>query len=277
MSACTQFKILQRRLKFRNPNHLVSLPDDFTFSRDELISAESYLEKLLKLGISWTYPGDINYPKQFLKMKEPPLFLEYNGKPLWKDNECLSIVGARKIHSLSEEWLKTQLVSFLEKKNICTVSGGAFGVDQLVHLISAKQGVGTIVIVPSGLVDLYPQNLHLHFQLCDPKLICFLSEFEIDQKLHKSHFFFRNRLIAALGAMTLLVQAEIKSGSLLTTHHALEIGRPVLTLPAHPMLKGFGGNIKLLQDGAYLVSSSLDLLEVWNGEIMSKNYIMTKD
>ena len=71
--------------------------------------------------------------------------------------------------------------------------------------------------------------------------------------------------------MTLIIQAELKSGSLLTVHHALENGRLVLTLPAHPMTIGFTGNIKLLQDGAYLVSSALDLLEIWNGEIMSNS------
>lgn len=269
MNEAILFKILHRQLKFRNPNHLLACPQNLLFTDAEFKASTHYLQSLVDLGISWTYPGHEMYPLQFLRMKEPPLFFEYKGSPFWLYQNCLSIVGTRKMHSLSEGWLKTHLAEYLENKNVCIVSGGAFGVDQLSHLVSLKKSKNTIVVVPSGLVDLYPQNLKQIFQFFDPQLICYVSEFEINQTLHKSHFFYRNRLIAALGEMTLVVQAELKSGSLLTVHHALENGRPVLTIPAHPMSSGFAGNIKLLRDGAYLISSSLDLLEFWNAEIKS--------
>ena len=269
MNEAILFKILHRQLKFRNPNHWLQRPAHFVYSAQEFNSAKNYLLSLDAAGISWTYPGHQNYPKQFTQMKEPPLFFEYKGRPLWTLQPCLSVVGTRQIHSQSQEWIKTQFVDFLKKEKVCVVSGGAYGVDQLVHQITLKEGGCTIVVVPSGLIDIYPGNLLTALRFFDFQQICFVSEFETGQTLHKSHFFYRNRLIAAFGVMTLMIQAEIKSGSLLTVHHALENGRQVLTLPAHPVTSGFSGNIKLLQDGAYLVSSSLDLLEIWNGEIMS--------
>ena len=263
------FKALHRHLKFRNPNHLLKIPSNFLPGPEQSQAAEKYLAGLYEKGISWTHPGHFHYPAQFLKMKEPPLFLEYKGEPFWQSHPCLAVVGARKIHTLSENWMNQQLGHYLKMQDVCIVSGGAYGVDQQAHLLSVKNEKPTIVIVPSGLIDLYPKNLTQVFKFLNPELVTFLSEFENHQVLHKSHFFYRNRLIAALGEMTLIIQAEIKSGSLLTVHHALENGRPVLTLPAHPSLTGFSGNIKLLQDGAYLISSSLDLLEFWNGEIRS--------
>ncbi|MFZ3230308.1 MAG: DNA-processing protein DprA [Pseudobdellovibrio sp.] len=278
MNKAILFKVLHRRFKFRNPNQWLDLPEDFKYTQLEYESALKYLETLWRLNIKWTYPGHEQYPKNFLKMKEPPLFIEYLGKPFWNSHPCLSIVGSRKIHSLTEAWLKLHLSEYLSKQavhagvTVCVVSGGAYGVDQLAHFIAIKQASPTVVVVPSGLIDMYPKNLKENL---NSELVCYLSEFETDQKLHKSHFYFRNRLIAALGEITFMVQADIKSGSLLTVHHALENGRPIITLPSHPQLIGFGGNLKLLQDGAYMVSSSLDLFEFWNAEITTKNYLMT--
>lgn len=276
MNEAILFKILHRKNKFRNPNHLTTLPSSFTYTANECSEAEKYLESLWKLGISWTYPGQPYYPKNFLKMKEPPLFLEYKGEPFWMNHKCLSVVGTRKAHALTESWLKLQLSDYLQKQidlekteiRPCLVSGGAIGVDQLSHAVAIKNQMPTIAIVPSGLTELYPKNLNA---FSDSKWMCFMSEFEISQKLFKSHFYFRNRLIAALGEMTLVVQADVKSGSLLTVHHALENGRPVLTIPSHPEMHGFAGNLKLLQDGAYLISSGLDLSEFWRAELTSNS------
>ncbi len=277
MNQGLQFKILQRQLKFRNPNHDLRLPIEFTFSRSEYLSALDYLQSLKKHGIDWTYPGHENYPHQFLRMKEPPLFLEYRGAPFWKTYHCLSIVGARKMHQLTESWMLQHLTDYMTKQRVCIVSGGAFGVDQMAHVIALKKGLPTVAIVPSGLIDIYPDNLEKKLLGINSELVCFLSEFEIYQKMHKAHFYYRNRLISALGSIVLVTQADIKSGSFLTVHHALENGRPVLTLPAHPQLLGFKGNIKLLQEGAGLVANSLDLLEFWNAERVSDEMLLTKD
>lgn len=266
MEKAVLFKILQRKLKFRNPQHLVELNKEFIYTETEYTSANEYLHELRRNNINYSYPEKEDYPEEFLKMKEPPLFIEYSGAPLWKSNAFISVVGSREVQPLSEQWLKQQFSDFVVQSGVGVVSGGANGVDQLSHLIALKNNVPTIVVLPSGLLNLYPPTLN-NFKPKEPcGNICFLTEFEIHQKLHRSHFFIRNRLIAALGKITLVVQATVKSGSMLTVHHCLEMGKPVSTIPAHPELCGFDGNLKLLHEGAYSVRNFKDLHEFWVAE-----------
>lgn len=266
MDKAVLFKIIQRKYKFRNPYHLTVLPKDFIYTESEYNSAKEYIQSLAKYNIQYSHPEKDDYPKEFLKMKEPPLFFEYYGAAIWKSSEFISVVGSREIHSITERWMKTHLTDFLRHERIGIVSGGANGVDQLSHLIAIKNNMPTIFILPSGLLHLYPSTLSSIKSDYMNKNICFLSEFEIHQKLHKSHFYFRNRLIAAFGRITLVTQASLKSGSLLTVHHCLEMGKPVVTIPAHPEINGFDGNLKLLYEGAYMVRNFIDLLEFWIAE-----------
>ncbi|MGZ3726140.1 MAG: DNA-processing protein DprA [Pseudobdellovibrio sp.] len=269
MKQALYFKILQRRNRYRNSSHVTELPLGLIYTQTEYDEAQSYLRQLDQLQIQYTYPGHEFYPPAFLHMKEPPLFLEYMGRPVWLDNEMISIVGSREITDLTESWMKFHLSEFLNQnpQRVGIVSGGARGVDQTSHLIAIKNKKPTVFVLPSGLLDLYPKNLA---QFRDDYLsasdVCFLTEFEIHQKIHKSHFYFRNRLIAALGKMTFVTQSSLKSGSLLTVHHSLEIGKPVLTVPSHPEMHGHAGNIKLMQEGAFMVSSYHDLLDFWVAE-----------
>lgn len=266
----TYFKIIQRRLRYRNPNSILTIPKDFQFSKDELKQAQAYIEHIQTKNINSTCPGESDYPISFYYMKEPPLFLEYLGPPVWLHSKFISVVGSRSIHPITESWMRLNMTEFLNSANIGVVSGGAIGVDQLAHLISLKDNRPTVFVLPSGLEQLYPKNL-LEFQKTfTHSQSCFLTEFELNQKIHKSHFYFRNRLIAALGEMMLVTQASLKSGSLLSVHHCLENGRAVIVVPAHPELLGFEGNLKLLKEGAYPVVNKTDLLEFWRAEIFSK-------
>ncbi len=269
MQQALYFKILQRRNRYRNSNNVTELPFGLIYTEAEYEEALQYIKRLEQLQIQYTYPGHECYPPAFLKMKEPPLFLEYVGRPLWLESEMLAVVGSREITSYTESWMKTHLAEFLnaEGLNVGIVSGGARGVDQTSHLIAIKNKKPTVFVLPSGLMDLYPRNLvQFREDYLLNSAICFVTEFETHQKIHKDHFYFRNRLIAALGKMTFVTQSSLKSGSLLTVHHCLEIGKPVLTVPAHPEMHGHAGNIKLMQDGAFVVSSSSDLLDFWVAE-----------
>jgi DNA processing protein len=203
-------------------------------------------------------------------MKEPPVFFEFKGEPFWRSHKLISVVGSRQIAELSKNWMKNQLSLFLQKNDIAVVSGGAIGIDQLAHLVAVKNKKPTIFVLPSGIENKYPNNL-IEFEKAEfSPQTCFLSEFESNQRIHKSHFYFRNRLIAALGELTLIVQASLKSGSLLTVHHCLENGKPLLVIPSHPEIIGFEGNLKLIREGAYPITSEQDLLDFWNAEFHAK-------
>lgn len=271
MQNAIYYKILQRRNNYRNPKSVTQIPMDLVYTESEYKEAYHYIQSLELSGIKFTHPEHKFYPQAFLKMREPPLFLEYLGEPLWMSSDFISIVGSREIDMLTEKWMRQHITEFLTENTTKqgVVSGGARGVDQLAHTIAIKCNKPTIFVLPSGLCELYPSQLKSFHQQINLYPICFLSEFEMTQTIRKAHFYFRNRLIAALGDMTLVTQATLKSGSLLTVHHCLENGRPVLVVPAHPEMHGFDGNIRLLRDGAYLINNSDDLLDFWKAESSS--------
>ena len=155
--------------------------------------------------------------------------------------------------------MKIELRSLIQTSDFRVVSGGAIGVDILSHAISVYENRPTVAILPSGLSNLYPSD----FKRLAPALLrsggVIVSEFESTDAAHKHHFFYRNRLIAALGLVTVVVQAQERSGTFLTVHHALQNGKPVLVVPSHPQLSCFRGNQILLQDGASPVYSGADI------------------
>lgn len=279
MQVAIFFKILQKRNWYRNRQNLSVLPTDFIYTEEEYNEARDYILRLGPCGISYTYPQHPFYPEAFLKMKEPPLFLEYIGEPYWMQTPFLAVVGSREISPLTERWMQTHLSTFLSGNNpeVGVVSGGARGVDQIAHLTAIKCRAPTVVMLPTGLDNMYPQSLQNWRDHLSGNLICFMSEFARHEKIHKAHFYFRNRLIAALGRATLVTQSTLKSGSLLTVHHSLESGRPVLTVPSHPEINGFEGNLRLLQDGAFLVTSGRDLLDFWKSESSSSQSFTSDD
>lgn len=272
MNNAILFKALQRHFKFRNPDSKTDFGFDSKslLSGEEIISAEKYIAELIKKEIRYTYPGELNYPAAFYKMIEPPLFLEYIGDPVWMTHQIFSIVGSRKIHSFTERWLNSEIPLFLQNKpDVAIASGGAFGVDQCAHWIAVKSERPTVVILPCGVENLFPQNLNTLKKHVLATGGCFLSEFESHQDVRKHFFFFRNRLIAAIANITMVAQAEKRSGSFLTVHHALNNGKILITLPAHPMMTEFSGNQQLLSDGCHFVLTNKDLLNIWDSEFWS--------
>ena len=269
MTNAIYFKWLQRQNKFRNPDSILRKPDFFEISKYQKEEIQKYLDGLTAQKISYTYPSHPDYPMAFYLMKEPPLFLEYIGQPIWNQHPMIAVVGSRKCHSLTRHWIQTELFQFLKDSKMTVVSGGAQGVDQLAHLIAIKAQLPTVVVLPTGLNEIFPSDLKDLKNAILHQNGCFISEFETDQKVRKSFFYLRNRLIAAMGKFCLIVQAGQKSGTMLTVHHALEFGRPVLTLPAHPLMVDFSGNVKLVQDGAYVIYKSNDLHVFWLAESWS--------
>lgn len=272
MKQAILFKALQRSLGFRNPEAIIKITSKIALrvSVQELLSAERYLLSLADKGIKFTYPGHEAYPQSFYKMLEPPLFLEYLGKPAWLTHQALAIVGSRKIHSFTQAWIQREIPAFLEAKPaVAIVSGGAAGVDQCAHWAAVKVSCPTIVVLPCGIEKLFPQNLNKLKKYILESGGCFLSEFECDQSVRKHFFYFRNRLITNLSQLTMIAQAERKSGSFLTVHHALQNGRMMVTLPAHPEMSGFSGNLHLMREGCFYVLTNKDLLNFWEAESWS--------
>lgn len=214
---------------------------------------------LMKKGIQLVCYGEDLYPSSCYRMEEPPLTLSYQGAPAWQGSEALSVVGSREPAFESLQWMEKEFSAFCLKARPCVVSGGARGIDQKAHAIAVRSGLKTVVVLPSGLGALYPESLR---EWMEPVLAqggCFLSEYAFEQRMHKHLFHHRNRLIAALGKATLLVEARRRSGTLITAQQALHLGRPVWVIPGHPLDGHFGGSLDLLTEGACLIRDAEDL------------------
>ena len=149
---------------------------------------------------------------------------------------------------------------FLKTSQSVTVSGAAFGVDQLVHRLSVRNALPTIAFIPSGLGKIYPYRFKNDIEEILIARGSVMSEFLPNQEMKKHHFERRNRLISALSEVLFIVEARRKSGSLITARLALSQNKTLCILPSSPMQAQNLGNLDLLFDGAHPIRDDEDLL-----------------
>jgi DNA processing protein len=233
------------------PRNFKNLESDLRIIRD----------RCLEEGISWVTMFDSTYPDAFRNLPQQPVVLFYQGDwSVLNRNMMITVVGSRNYDVYAEQMV-TQLLRDSVHSGMIVASGLAYGVDSLAHRVAVDLHKPTIGIIGSGLdtVNFYPQqHLALKKQMIDYGGLV-ISEYPPGTEPRTFHFPARNRLLAALSRVTLVVQAHYKSGSLITAKEALEQGKTVATIPARITDKGYSGNIELLKQGAQLVSSSEEL------------------
>ncbi len=241
------------------------------FWLDQLVpvTQDLYARELeyLNEDFKFIFYGQKLFPLSLSKMSDPPLALSYQGNFLTVTLDTISIVGSREPHELSSDWMQMELYHFLKKYRPTVVSGGARGVDQKAHLISTLLEVPTVVVLPSGLAQKYPA-LWNH-QQWKSKTVVFVSEMLLSAKISKRNFSSRNRLIAAWGLVTLIIEAHRRSGTLMTAHHALVEGKPVWVVPGHPQMPAFAGSLDLSFDHAQIVRNASDLSTLFEAEFLN--------
>ena len=200
------------------------------------------------------------YPQGWLQIKNPPLVLFYMGNPCWLNTDMLSIVGRRELRPHTQEWMNHQLPLYFNLKSKVIVSGGARGVDSVAHKLALVHGLKTIYILPSGLTNPYPHRLKGELHSLIKSGASFISSYWPDQIMHKSHFHFRNELIATLTPHTFIIEAEVRSGSMKTAHLALKYGNNIGILPSFPTDYGFSGSLQLIYDGAQMIRDYQDMI-----------------
>jgi DNA processing protein len=158
-------------------------------------------------------------------------------------------------------------VDFFEKQVCYSVSGGARGIDQKAHSLSLLAETPTVAFLPSGMNALYPRQFSDWIKPIVQQGGAVISEYEDEQEMQKHHFLQRNRLISALAEATLIIEAGLKSGTLLTAKQSVEQSRPVWVLPGHPLDSGFKGSVNLICEGATPVRDAQDLSVLFDSEI----------
>ncbi|MCL5407457.1 MAG: DNA-processing protein DprA [Patescibacteria group bacterium] len=221
---------------------------------------EKEWEKLQKYKIDILIYPDKDYPKLLKEIPDPPGILYVRGKILPSDEIALAVVGSRKFTSYGEQ-ATYELVYSLASQKITIVSGLALGIDTLAHRAALEAGGRTLAVLGCGLDQIYPVS---NIRLAD-KIIAgsgaIISEFPLGTPALRFNFPIRNRIIAGLSLGTLVVEAALNSGSLLTATAAIDYNREVFAVPGSIFSETSCGTNRLIKMGAKMVTSFEDILE----------------
>lgn len=234
---------------------LDAVPDDLDAQVDRLLAwlAEGDDHHVLTLG-------DPRYPAELLQMADPPLMLYVLGDvQALHHARRLAIVGSRNPTPQGETNAR-QFAQALGQAGVCVVSGLALGVDGAAHDGALLGGAPTVAVVGTGLDRVYPKrHLTLAHRIASQGAI--VSEYPLGTPPLRENFPQRNRIIAGLSQGTLVVEAAVQSGSLITARLAAEQGREVFAIPGSIHAPQSRGCHALIRQGAKLVESAQDILE----------------
>ena len=221
-------------------------------------SAEAALQWEMQDGCRLLLLQDDDFPEMLTQGITPPPVLFLRGNAELLHTPSAAIVGSR--HATPQAMrIAKDFGRALSEKGIPVVSGMASGIDTAAHQGALQADGGTIAVWGTGIDRIYPpSNKNLAYEIAERGLI--VSEFPLDTRPFAGNFPRRNRLIAALSQLTLVVEAALESGSLITAKLAAEMGREVMAVPGsidNPHSKGCH---KLIKDGAKLVECLDDIL-----------------
>lgn len=223
--------------------------------------AQDELRAVEKAGACLLIVDVAPYPSLLARIEDAPPVLIAKGHVTLFDKKALAMVGARNASAAGIRFAR-ELAVGLATSGLCIVSGLARGIDAAAHEGAlASPGGGTIACVAGGLdVHYPPENSGLYDRIAAEGLL--LSEQPLGTVPQGRHFPRRNRIISGVSQATVVVEAALKSGSLITARVAAEQGREVMAVPGSPADPRTQGCNQLIREGATLVQSVQDILEV---------------
>ncbi|MEI6477982.1 MAG: DNA-processing protein DprA [bacterium] len=202
------------------------------------------------------------YPVLLRESKGHPKLLYASGEVTLCELPSISIIGSRRVSDYGERMVR-QLVPGLVRSGLVIVSGLAYGVDGYAHSVALQNEGKCVVVLGSGLDRPYPQrNVGLYGKILESGG-CAFSEYPLGTGPQSYHFPARNRIVAALSPVTLIIEAGEQSGTLITARFALEAGREVCVVPGDVTREQSRGILSLLKQGAHPVGSVEDILELY--------------
>ena len=221
--------------------------------------ATEILDKCEREGIGILCYDEDAYPRALREIQKPPMLLYYRGNlPDFNRNLCVGIVGTR---SMSAYGMKQayKMSYELASAGAFVVSGMAKGIDGVAAAAAIKAGGTTVAVLGCGVDIPYPSHhRNLYQTICKSGVV--FSEFAPGTRPVGYHFPMRNRIISGLSQATVVIEAGIGSGSLITAKEAILQGRDVFAIPANVGSKGADGTNGLLRDGARMALSTADIL-----------------
>jgi DNA processing protein len=217
------------------------------------------LELADKLGVWIIHLDDKRYPPVLKQIYDPPPVLYIKGGLTRQDNLCISIVGSRRCSLYGQEQ-SSRLAHFLSSTGFTICSGMARGIDSAAHQGALSANGRTIAVQGCGLANFYPPENKKLFELIAESGAC-ISELPLRYEPFSENFPPRNRIIAGLSLGTIVVEAGLNSGALITARAALDNNREVMAVPGKidsPLSKG---THQLIKQGAKLIESVEDVME----------------
>jgi DNA processing protein len=217
------------------------------------------LDRIARLGIRAIHPGHPSYPKLLAEISGRPSILYVRGEILPVDDASVAIVGTRRATPYGRQAAE-RVAGELARAGVTVVSGLARGVDAAAHRAALSAGGRTIAVLGSGPDVIYPsEHGWLAEQILESGAV--ISEFAPGASPDAQNFPARNRIISGMTLGTLVVEAPLRSGALITATFAADQGREVFVIPGSIFAQSSEGTNALMRDGARIVRSAADLLE----------------
>ncbi len=232
-----------------------------TFKPATMAEAEREREALTRIGGQLVTRLDDAYPPLLAQAEDAPPVLSVLGHRELLRKRAVAVVGARNA-SLNGNTMAARMAGELGRAGLLVVSGLARGIDTSAHKGALE--TGTVAVVAGGVDVVYPkENQNLYDSLLEQGAV--ISEKTLGEAPKAHHFPQRNRIISGMARATVVVEAGLKSGSLITARMALEQNREVFAVPGSPMDPRAEGVNRLIKEGAYLAQSAKDVLDGLSG------------
>ena len=222
--------------------------------------AEIALETGQKVGARFLLIGDADYPAKLYELHDPPPYLFVSGDLAVLQRPCVAVVGTRRATAYGE-WATTNIVEPVAAAGVCIVSGMARGIDAAAHRAALACGGTTVAVLGTGVDVAYPVGHRaLRQTIAERGLV--VSEFPCGAHATKGSFPRRNRIIAALAALTIVIEAPEDSGAMITEGHATDLGRDVGAVPGPINSPQSAESNRLIQYGAHTILNASDVLSL---------------
>ena len=233
--------------------------------QDTIATATQLLAQHEKAGISILTCCEETYPQRLKHTYHAPPLLYYQGNISLNHSRIISIVGTRKATSYGKKILE-KLLPDLQPYQILVVSGLAYGIDIHAHHLSLQYNIATIAVMANHLGFVYPST-HTKTAVEITQKGGLISEHPLGTKLEKYHFAARNRIIAGMADLTVVIEAPSRSGALITAYHANEYDREIFAVTGDIYADNMQGCHHLIKTHqAHLLTDAKDIITMmqWN-------------
>lgn len=216
------------------------------------------MQRIEQFGCSVVIGTDEVYPAHLKQIYDPPIVLYVKGQLSTKDKNAVAIVGSRLTTSYGME-VARKLAYQLASVGVTVVSGGARGIDTAAHQGALSAKGRTIAVLGTGINLIFPaENVELFQRI--PEQGAVITQFPFNRKADKQTFPIRNRIVAGMTIGTVVVEANLTSGALITANMAIDNGRQVFAVPGRIDSPRSKGCHELIKKGAKLCEGAEDIL-----------------